>query len=190
VIRIAATIYLLAPEIPLLFMGEEWGATQPFPFFADFEPELAEKVREGRRREFAKFPAFRDEAARARIPDPCAETTFKSAVLDWGVAAQVGHREWLAWYKELLALRRREITPRLSGMAGRSGTFQPLGERALRSEWRLGDGACLTLFANFGDAIEMAEKPRGWRIYGTAALDGKALPARSAFYFISEAARE
>jgi maltooligosyltrehalose trehalohydrolase len=189
-IRVAATIYLLSPEIPLLFMGEEWGAAQPFPFFADFEPELAEKVREGRRREFAKFPAFRDEAARARIPDPCADATFKRAVLDWHVAAQGGHREWIAWYKDLLALRRREITPRLRGMAGQSGIFQSLGERTLRVDWRLGDGARLTLLANFGDPVELPEARPGRLLYGTAALAGKTLPARSALYFISEAARE
>ncbi len=82
IIRIAAAIYLLSPQIPMLFMGEEWGAEQPFAFFCDFGPELAEAVRQGRRREFAKFPAFRDAAARARIPDPCAATTFASAVLD------------------------------------------------------------------------------------------------------------
>ncbi len=188
-IRVAATIYLLSPEIPLIFMGEEWGAMQPFPFFADFEPELAEKVREGRRREFAKFPAFRDEKARARIPDPCADATFKSAVLDWGAAAQSGHREWLCWYTDLLALRRREIVPRLRGMTGRSGRFQSLGEHALRAEWRLGDGARLTLLANFGDAIDVPEKPPGRLLYGTAAFDGAHLPARSALYFVSEAAR-
>ena len=188
--RVAATIYLLSPEIPLLFMGEEWGTTQPFPFFADFEPELAEKVREGRRREFAKFPAFRDDAARARIPDPCADATFTSAVLDWAVAAQGEHRDWLGWYKDLLALRRREITPRLRGMAGGSGIFQPLGERALRTAWRLGDGARLTLLANFGDPVALPEAPSGRLLYGTAAVAGNTLPARSAFYFISEAARE
>jgi 1,4-alpha-glucan branching enzyme/maltooligosyltrehalose trehalohydrolase len=189
-IRVAATIYLLSPEIPLLFMGEEWGATQPFPFFADFEPELAEKVREGRRREFAKFPTFRDEAARARIPDPCADATVKSAVLDWAVAAQGGHREWLAWYRDLLALRRREIVPRLRGMTGCSGTFQPIGECAIRADWRLGDGARLTLLANFGDAIELPEAPPGRLLYGTAGLDGAHLPGRSALFFITEAARE
>jgi malto-oligosyltrehalose trehalohydrolase len=188
-IRVAATIYLLSPEIPLLFMGEEWGATQPFPFFADFEPELAEKVREGRRREFAQFPAFRDEKARARIPDPCAEATFKSAVLDWKLAAQRGHRQWLSWYQELLALRRREITPRLIGMAGHRGTFRPLGERAVRADWRLGDGAGLTLLVNFGDAVDLPEKPPGRLLYGTAPLEGTTLPSRSALYFVSEAAK-
>jgi malto-oligosyltrehalose trehalohydrolase len=64
-LRVAAAIYLLSPPIPLLFMGEEWGAVQPFPFFCDFGQGLAEKVRDGRRREFARLPEFRDEAARA-----------------------------------------------------------------------------------------------------------------------------
>ena len=75
-------------------------------------------------------------------------------------------------------------------MRGRSGTFQLLGERALRGEWRLGDGARLTLLANFGDAIELPETPPGRLLYGTAALDGAHLPGRSALYFITEAARE
>ena len=63
-------ILLLAPQTPLLFMGEEWGATQPFCFFTDFHDELADAVREGRRREFKRFPEFASEAARAHIPDP------------------------------------------------------------------------------------------------------------------------
>jgi 1,4-alpha-glucan branching enzyme len=63
-------IVLLSPQIPLLFMGEEWGSGQHFLFFCDFEPGLGDAVREGRRREFAHFPEFRDDAARQRIPDP------------------------------------------------------------------------------------------------------------------------
>jgi 1,4-alpha-glucan branching enzyme len=63
-------IVLLSLQIPLLFMGEEWGSGQPFLFFCDFEPGLGDAVREGRRREFAHFPEFRDDAARQRIPDP------------------------------------------------------------------------------------------------------------------------
>src|SRR5690606_18049024 len=82
-VRAATAILLLAPSPPLLFMGEEWGADQPFPFFCDFGDELADKVREGRRQEFARFPQFRDEAVRARIPDPNAPETFAQAVLDW-----------------------------------------------------------------------------------------------------------
>jgi malto-oligosyltrehalose trehalohydrolase len=189
-IRMAATIYLLSPEIPLLFMGEEWAATEPFPFFADFEPDLAEKVREGRRREFAKFPAFRDEAARARIPDPCAAATVASATLDWRMPTALPHSTWLAWYREMLALRAREIAPRLRGMAGYSGRGRSIGAHALSVSWRLADGARLTLVANFGDAIELPELPAGRLLYATVAPDGTRVPARSVAYFLAEAGRE
>ena len=64
-------------------MGEEWGRTQPFPFFCDFHDELARPVRDGRRREFARFAEFQDPALREKIPDPNALSTFAQAVLDW-----------------------------------------------------------------------------------------------------------
>ena len=81
-------IVLLSPQIPLLFMGEEWASQRPFAFFCDFEPDLAQSVREGRRREFAHFPEFGDEAARERIPDPTAKTTFDMSKLDWDEPSQ------------------------------------------------------------------------------------------------------
>ena len=82
-LRAVLAVLLLAPSPPLLFMGEEWGCEQPFPFFADFGAALAARVREGRRREFERFPEFRDEAVRERIPDPGArETSQISPVCD------------------------------------------------------------------------------------------------------------
>jgi 1,4-alpha-glucan branching enzyme len=71
-IRAIASVYLLLPQIPMIFMGEEFAADQPFPCFCDFEPKLAKLVREGRRNEFARFPEFQDPASRERIPDPTA----------------------------------------------------------------------------------------------------------------------
>ena len=184
-IRVAAAVNLLGPHIPLLFMGEEWGAEQPFPFICDFGPDLAEKVREGRRREFAKFPAFRDPAARSRIPDPCAAETFASAVLDWKLLQRPPHRDWLRFYTHLLELRRREIVPRLSGIAGNAGGWRTLGERALAVEWRLGDGARLALFANFGtQAVRLDEPPRGRLLYATGAPPAADLAARSAAFYL------
>jgi malto-oligosyltrehalose trehalohydrolase len=82
-IRAVSAVYLLAPQIPMMFMGEEWQCPQPFLFFCDFEDELGAKVLEGRRAEFARFEAFRDESARAQIPDPQAEATFRASQLDW-----------------------------------------------------------------------------------------------------------
>src|SRR5205814_846289 len=97
----ALAITLLAPMPPLLFMGEEWGATRPFPFFCDFTGDLANAVRQGRRREFAQaYARFGDD-----IPDPLSEETFRSAVLDWSERDQPQARKWLAFVRELLAIR-------------------------------------------------------------------------------------
>ena len=188
-IRVAAAIYLLGPEIPMIFMGEEWGADQPFTFFCDFGADLADKVREGRRREFAKFPEFRDEAARARIPDPCDAGTFAMAVLDWKAPERPPYAEQLAEYRRLLALRAREIAPRLRGMGGNAGHWRVLGPRALRVDWRLGDGSKLTLLANFGaDSVALAEPAQGRLIYTTGEAPRAALAPLAAAFLLHEPA--
>ncbi|KTT68317.1 hypothetical protein SB18R_24205 [Pseudomonas oryzihabitans] len=93
----------------MLFMGEEWGATTPFPFFCDFNGDLANAVRAGRRREFAwAYAKYGDE-----IPDPLIDETMQSAVLDWAALDHDPARAGLALVRDLLAVRRREITPRL-----------------------------------------------------------------------------
>jgi malto-oligosyltrehalose trehalohydrolase len=147
-----AAIYLLAPSPPMIFMGEEWAAPEPFPFFCDFHDALADAVREGRRREFARFPAFRDPEARARIPDPNAEATFLSAVLDWAKPDHPPHAERLALYRELLAIRRREIVPRAAGIPGGAGRFARIGTTGIAVAWKLADGGRLVLCANPGAA--------------------------------------
>ena len=151
-VRAIAAVFLLAPQIPMLFMGEEWAAAQPFPFFCDFEEELAEAVRKGRRAEFAKFPEFQDEATRERIPDPTAEETFRSAKLDWSDRARAPHAQWLDWYRRILAVRRTEIVPRLAQAAGHAGTYETSGPGAFRVSWSLGDGSRLIVLANLSDA--------------------------------------
>jgi maltooligosyltrehalose trehalohydrolase len=100
--RVAAALLLTSPFVPMLFQGEEWGASTPFQYFTDHESEeLRRAVREGRRREFA---AFGWDAA--RVPDPQDAGTFERSVLDWSEPAQPPHREMLAWYRDLIALRR------------------------------------------------------------------------------------
>ena len=147
-VRAIAAIYLLCPQIPMLFMGEEWSANEPFPFFCDFDDELAEAVRNGRRNEFARFPEFQDPAARERIPDPTAEETFRSAKLDWAAAETGSHAETLDWYRRILAVRRAEILPRLVGIGGHAGSSEGLGDGAVRVRWTMGDGSSLHLVAN------------------------------------------
>lgn len=159
VLKSLAAILLLAPSPPMLFMGEEWGCRQPFLFFCDFGGELGEAVRKGRRAEFARFAAFRDPAARARIPDPLAEETFRQCVLRW----EDVDRGWLDFHKELLRIRKSEIVPR----GARPGRYEMLAERAFSVLWPLEDGGVLRLLANCSDApLELAMPPRGRRLWG------------------------
>jgi len=104
--RAASALLLLLPETPLLFMGQEWGATSPFLFFTDHHEELGHLVTEGRRKEFADFRAFTDPAARARIPDPQAEETFERSRLDWSEMGKEPHRGLLLMCRSLIALRK------------------------------------------------------------------------------------
>ena len=149
--RALIAIYLLLPQVPMLFMGEEWEATQPFPYFCDFHGELADAVRKGRKDEFASFPEFQDPAKRDSIPDPLAEATFRSAKLDWNEPGQNGHAEVLARYKALLALRRETIVPLLDTIAGNAGSFSVVGASAVAVTWRAENGQVLRLHANLCD---------------------------------------
>jgi maltooligosyltrehalose trehalohydrolase len=101
-LKIGAALVLTAPFVPLLFAGEEWGASTPFLFFADHsDPGLREAVRAGRRREFAAF-GWDPE----RIPDPEAESTFRRSILDWSERERPPHADLLDWHRRLIALRR------------------------------------------------------------------------------------
>ncbi len=160
-LRAVAAINLLSPQIPMLFMGEEWGTERPFLFFCDFGPELAAAVREGRRLEFAHFPEFRDPARRETIPDPTAEATFLASKLDWEAAEEPAHAEWRDFYRRALSLRRTEILPRLRGIGGHAGRYAVLGPQAVRVDWTLGDGSALTLLANLGAAPVAASAAEG-----------------------------
>ena len=141
-----ASCVLLAPQIPLLFMGEEFGARTPFQFFCDFGPELADAVTRGRRGEFARFARFRSAAGQESIPDPNAPATFARSRLDWRDAASTRGSTWLALYTRLLATRRRALVPRLAG--ARAGHWRRHGPGGLAVSWPLGDGSTLHLLAN------------------------------------------
>jgi malto-oligosyltrehalose trehalohydrolase len=156
-IEAALAITLLAPAIPMLFMGEEWGSKMPFPFFCDFKGGLAEAVRKGRRDEYVWAYA----ADGKEVPDPLSEATFRSAVLDWK-AKDGGGRERLALVRELLAIRRRHITPRLAG--ARFGEARAADDGLLKANWHLGD-ARLSLTANLSDRTIPAQSSEAW---GTA----------------------
>ncbi|HEY5636088.1 MAG TPA: malto-oligosyltrehalose trehalohydrolase [Burkholderiales bacterium] len=166
----ALACLLLAPQPPMLFMGEEWAASTPFLFFCDFGPELAEAVTQGRRGEFGRFAAFADPQAQARIPDPNLAATFEASKLKREECQRATHRERLARVAALLALRAKEIVPRLAGMGG-GGRFAVAGD-VLHVHWTLGDASRLHLFANFGrtDAAPRPA-PAGARLHLHAARD-------------------
>ena len=95
----------------MLFMGEEWNAPRAFPYFCDFEPELATKVREGRKREFAHFERFRDPAHAARFPiRPACDHRSQRAWTGAG-SSTARHEEWLDLYQRLLTIRQLDIVP-------------------------------------------------------------------------------
>jgi malto-oligosyltrehalose trehalohydrolase len=144
-IEAALAITLLAPSIPLLFMGEEWGSAKPFPFFCDFHGDLAEAVRKGRRKEFEEaYVNHGDE-----VPDPLDPATFRSAALDWDALDRKKGARRLALTRALLAIRQREIVPRLAGAS--FATPGDIDDRLLRARWTMGDGSTLRLTANIAD---------------------------------------
>jgi malto-oligosyltrehalose trehalohydrolase len=169
-LRAATVVVLLAPSPPLLFMGQEWATRRPFPFFCDFAPELAEAVRAGRRREFSRFPAFSDPAVLARLPDPVDPQTFAEAVLDWREPEMEDYRAWLELHRELLAVRRDRLVPRLTGSSPPHAHWTELGGHAVRVDWRLNDGSRLTLVANLADTqVAGVERPPGELLYASPA---------------------
>jgi malto-oligosyltrehalose trehalohydrolase len=161
-LRAAYAILLLAPSPPLLFMGEEWQAAQPFTYFCDFEPELAGKVREGRKREFSRFETFS-----AALPDPTATQTFRSACLDWSSLGERQHADLLDQFQRLLAIRHRDIVPLIPNIQGGTCTkLEPSGAFAV--DWSLSDGAILHLLANLTErAVPVVGRVAGRLVFAT-----------------------
>jgi len=101
-LKVAAALVLASPFVPLLFQGEEWGATTPFQYFTDHEdPDLGRAVSAGRRQEFAAFGWAPDD-----VPDPQDPATFERSKLDWSEPERRPHSELLDWYRRLIRLRR------------------------------------------------------------------------------------
>jgi malto-oligosyltrehalose trehalohydrolase len=188
-LKLASAALCLAPSIPMLFMGEEFGATSPFLFFCDFHGELATAVREGRRREFSAFERFADARARESIPDPNDERTFLDSKLRWESLDDPVHAQWLRHYRDLLQARAREIAPRLADKPAQA-IFKVIGERGLAIDWNLADGARLRMRANFGDAAaDSLDAAPGRLLYavGRQASDAGGLAPWSGTWTIEDA---
>jgi maltooligosyltrehalose trehalohydrolase len=101
--KIAAALVLTAPFVPMLFQGEEFGASAPFLYFTDYEdPELGRLISEGRKKEFEAFGWAPDQ-----IPDPQDEQTFNQSRLNWAELTEEPHASLLQWHKDLISLRRK-----------------------------------------------------------------------------------
>ena len=150
----ALAILLLSPFPPMLFMGEEWGAKTPFPYFCDFHGELARLVRDGRRREFAHFERFSDASIADSIPDPGAVRTFDSAKLRWNEPEQPAHRLWLDRYRAMLEARQRFVVPELP-MLGAPRVVSADADGTIEIDWTRGNGGALRLSAH------LSEQPGG-----------------------------
>ena len=189
-IKVALAVLLLAPPPPMLFMGEEFGASTPFQFFCEFDAELASKVREGRRSEFARFAEFGSPEAQTRIPDPNSEDTFLRSKLDWACLESPSHAAWLRLYQDLLACRRREIVPRLKDIQTGRAEFAVLGSKAISVVWPLLGGSNLILLANFGDQkARMPKVSESLVLYTTAddcssSLQKRKMPPLSVVWLI------
>ena len=168
-LRSMLPIFLLAPSIPLLFMGEEFGADTPFLFFADFSGDVANAVRDGRRAEFAGFPPFDDEDKAASIPDPGAQSTVAQSRLDWDSLARNPHARWLRAYRNLLALRTQRIVPLLGEIVAGGARFRA-DAQSLDVTWPLRDARTLRLALRLSRGLAISGPP-GETIYESAPDD-------------------
>ncbi|HWT38164.1 MAG TPA: malto-oligosyltrehalose trehalohydrolase, partial [Paraburkholderia sp.] len=177
-LRAATGLLLLSPQIPLLFMDEEYGSKQPFLFFTDYTGDLANAVREGRRKEFARFSAFADETRRAQIPDPNDPQTLveSSPAERHGASPDApGNRDaldWMHFYKSALAVRAKLIAPRLKHAKPLGATvLEASGAQdanALVARWKLADGETLSIALNLGhDTVRLDNRPAGKLIFET-----------------------
>ena len=183
-VRLGTAILLLAPGIPMLFMGQEWGSARPFDYFCDYPPALADMVRNGRREEFSHLPEFADPDTLKLLADPNAASTRDGSVLDWEALDAPEHAAWLALHRELLDVRREAVIPLLERMAGSAGSFRILetsdaqGAGALEAAWNLTDGRRLLMTANLSGGAVAWQEPAGERLFSlTGTTTASELPA-------------
>jgi maltooligosyltrehalose trehalohydrolase len=154
-LRALTALTLLGPQTPMLFMGEEFAAAQPFPFFADHSERLRTPVREGRRGFLRQFAHYATPGAQATVPDPGAEATFRAAKLDR--AQREANAHVYALYRELLRLRREDPVIAAQARGGFDGAT--LGPRAFVLRWFDRVHGDRLLVVNLADELELDSAP-------------------------------
>jgi maltooligosyltrehalose trehalohydrolase len=170
--RTLCALFLLLPETPLLFMGQEWAASTPFLFFTDHNPQLGRRVVEGRRREFRKFKEFADPSKRTSIPNPQALKTFEASKLRWEEREREPHRSMTRLVKRLLQIRRSDPAFRAEWCSGQL-PIEALDADTLAFRRVGGSGKLALIVARFGGQgdVNLEANPRaqlpdgyGWEV--------------------------
>ncbi|MFH7905333.1 malto-oligosyltrehalose trehalohydrolase [Enterobacter cloacae] len=143
--RVLLAALLLSPHIPLLFMGEEYGETNPFLFFTDFHGDLAKAVREGRAKEFIGHSGHDGD-----VPDPNDEQTFARSKLDWHNVTTAQGKSWLRFTRSLLVLRHRYLVPLLRPGGTVEGKIVKTAPGMVAVSWSFPTGT-LSLALNIGN---------------------------------------
>ncbi len=172
VVRALVAVSLLLPQTPMLFMGEEWGASTPFPYFCDFHGDLSEAVQKGRCEQISKLPGISKEDL-DKAPNCQAESTFRSAQLKWEELAQPEHAAWMDLYTRLLAVRRERIASLLQGICERCGHYRVLGPGGLAIKWTLANKTLLRLDANLWHKPRKGYDPVQGEVLWTEAQAGE-----------------
>jgi maltooligosyltrehalose trehalohydrolase len=148
--RAAMALLLSSPQTPMLFMGDEWGASTPFLFFTDHKPAIGSKVAHGRQEFFSNWAGFNGDGGRERLPDPQSPKTFEASRLDWSELERDPHLSTLRYVRRLLAMRAAE--PAL-----RSGIdpfdVHPVGRRAVAMMRRALGARPITVIASLTEAV-------------------------------------
>ena len=155
-LRAMTALLLLGPQIPMLFQGQEFAASSPFLFFADHHPELAARVRKGRRDFLAQFPSIASPEVTASLAPPDAPATFDRSMLD--PAEREQHAGWLALHRDLLRLRRDDHAIRAATRRGVDGAVLDAASFVLRYGADMPADERL-LVVNLGGALTLESLP-------------------------------
>lgn len=154
--RALTTLLLLAPQTPMLFMGQEFGASSPFHYFVDFPPgQLAADIHQGRKQFLAQFPSYGSPAAQANIVDPSDPLVYERSRLD--LSERERHVEWYALHRDLLRLRREDSV--IAQQAREAVDGAVLGTQAFLLRYMGCDGDDRLLLVNLGADLPYQPAP-------------------------------
>jgi maltooligosyltrehalose trehalohydrolase len=155
--RALKALLLLSPQTPMLFQGEEFGSTSPFPFFAGHSGDLAKAVHSGRAEFVAQFPAMKEAGLRS-VPDPADPATMEAARLDWSQRER--NHESLALHRDLLRLRRADpVIAQQSGACNGAADGAVIAPNAFAIRFFSAEHGDRLLIVNLGIGLDLSPAP-------------------------------